>query len=125
MFSVSRGRLELPRGRTLRGEAPVAAAVREALEETGWMCDPGPLVAVQRRRKRSGGGVRAMFLMRALDGSFEPSREISALVWADLRSARRLVCADDRRVLRAAEKQLRADVKAAVNEQTDPVAGSV
>ncbi|MCX2184331.1 NUDIX hydrolase [Streptomyces sp. SKN60] len=98
-----------PKGKLKHGEDALAAAVREVREETGMACVVGielPTVRylVQDRPKE----VR-YWAAEATDGSFEPSREVTQMLWLSPEAARARVTRDrDRELLDALLTALRA-----------------
>jgi 8-oxo-dGTP diphosphatase len=82
----------LPKGKLAPGESWRDAAVREVREETGMRCQPGPELppALYRDRKDRPKLVR-YWLMRALDGDFEPNDEVDRLRWLGLAEAEGLL----------------------------------
>src|SRR5690242_10446701 len=90
----------LPKGKLLDGEAPLTAAVREVAEELG------ARVAVSRRIGEfsydvaTGRKTVTYWVMRQIDGSFEPTDEVDAVEWLRPKAARDELTYDiDRRVI--------------------------
>jgi phosphohistidine phosphatase SixA/ADP-ribose pyrophosphatase YjhB (NUDIX family) len=90
----------LPKGKVADGETELAAAVREVCEELG------SRVAVSRRIGTvsydvvAGRKTVTYWVMRHLDGTFQPNDEVDAVEWARPRAAsERLSYAVDRRVI--------------------------
>ena len=91
----------LPKGKLDAREHPLAAALREIEEETGFSAVPGrPLGEV--RYAVSGGPKRVRYwACRAATGRFRPGREVDDLAWVTTADAEALLPADrDRPVLR-------------------------
>lgn len=113
MWRVRKGKIEiaiihrpryddwsLPKGKLNLGEAPLTAAVREIAEELG------ARVAVSRRigdfsyHIATGRKTVTYWVMRHLDGSFEPTDEVDAVEWLRPKAARDELTYDiDRRVI--------------------------
>ena len=94
----------LPKGKLHEGEEWRDAALREVAEETGLRCEtvvelaPSTYLDRKGRRKR----VR-WWLMRALEGSFQPNDEVDELRWLPVeRAAELLDYAQDRELVAAA-----------------------
>lgn len=81
----------LPKGKLGAGEPEVEGAVREVLEETGYHVRVGRPLGETRYDKAVASGVRAKVVrwwaMRAVSGSFGPTREVDALRWVPLAEA--------------------------------------
>lgn len=97
----------LPKGKLDRGEAPVAAAVRETWEETGLRVRLGPSLERQIYRLDNG-DIKAVdyWLARAMGddslSSFVPNGEVDDVRWLSLKDARkRLTFPHDEEMLRA------------------------
>jgi len=94
----------LPKGKLHEGEQPVAAAVRETAEETGFTVAlsrrlPAVDYQVAGRHKQA-----AYWLARRTGGEFAPGDEVDELAWLTPESARRrLSYPNDRRVVQAVE----------------------
>jgi 8-oxo-dGTP pyrophosphatase MutT (NUDIX family) len=93
----------LPKGKLLRGEEWLDAAVREVAEETGLRCEPAAELAPSRYRDRKGRDkLVRWWLMRPLEGEFEPNDEVDALRWARLEDAADLLAYEgDRELVRS------------------------
>ncbi|GHH46208.1 NUDIX hydrolase [Streptomyces candidus] len=77
-----------PKGKLKRGEDPLAGALREVLEETGFHCLPGPpLPAV---RYVAGGRPKLVryWSAEATTGAFTPNHEVDRLLWLPPAAAR-------------------------------------
>jgi 8-oxo-dGTP diphosphatase len=93
----------LPKGKLDAGEAWRVAAVREVAEETGLRCEtlaeltPSTYVDGKGRRK-----LVRWWLMRPLEGTFRPSKEVDELRWVTPeRAAEVLEYEHDRALVRA------------------------
>lgn len=95
----------LPQGRLNPGETPEQAALREVKEETGLRCQLlRPLGGTDHLDARGRRKVAWYWLMRRLNGRFEPSEEVDEIAWLPLDdAAARLASERDRAVLRRAE----------------------
>jgi 8-oxo-dGTP diphosphatase len=89
-----------PKGKLKRGEEPLAGAVREVEEETGFRCEPGPRLPtvhylVDGRHKQV-----SYWAAEATNGRFAPNREVDRVSWLPVATARRrLTRARDRRLV--------------------------
>ncbi|MDQ6743925.1 MAG: NUDIX hydrolase [Candidatus Dormibacteraeota bacterium] len=95
----------LPKGRLNAGETPDQAALREVKEETGLRCQLlralGCTDYLDARGRRK---VACYWLMRRLNGRFQPSDEVDDLRWLSFGRAAALLSSErDRAVLRRAE----------------------
>ncbi|NGN70340.1 NUDIX hydrolase [Streptomyces sp. A7024] len=91
-----------PKGKLKRGEQPLAGAVREVAEETGYACSPG--VRLPSLRYEVGGRDKTVsyWEAEATSGTFQPNNEVDHLIWLPPPMARRrLSYAHDREVLDA------------------------
>jgi 8-oxo-(d)GTP phosphatase len=81
----------LPKGKAKVGEHVLTTAVREVTEETGHLPQIGPFVTTVRYPVTSGGRragkTVSYWAMRAVDGTFRPSREVDELRWLPLAQA--------------------------------------
>jgi 8-oxo-dGTP diphosphatase len=71
-----------PKGKQRRGEALLAAALREVREETGLLCMAEEVLGVTEyfdRRDRP--KLVRYWAMHAVGGSFEPNNEVDAIAW--------------------------------------------
>jgi 8-oxo-dGTP diphosphatase len=78
-----------PKGKLDPGETLRQCARREVEEETGFVCSTGvrlPLVTYRDAQRRQKAVV--YWAMTIDDGSFVPNREVDAVAWFDLASAR-------------------------------------
>ena len=94
----------LPKGKAKPGEHLLVTALREMAEETGYRAQIGPYLTTVRYRVTSGGRPAdksvTYWSMRATDGEFVASREVDAMRWLPLDSARKLLTsASDKKVL--------------------------
>ncbi|MFD4524968.1 NUDIX hydrolase [Streptomyces sp. NPDC058470] len=91
-----------PKGKLKRAEEPLAAALREVEEETGFRCVPGARLpstrySVDGQRKQV-----SYWAAEATDGGFTPNREVDRIVWLAPDAARtRLTQPRDRDLLDA------------------------
>ena len=91
----------LPKGKLEPGEDFEEAALREVEEETGFHCkvieELPPVTYMDRRERRK---LVRYWLMRPLDGRFEPHDEVDARRWLTAReAARRLTYDHDRELV--------------------------
>jgi 8-oxo-dGTP diphosphatase len=93
----------LPKGKLLPGEEWRDAAVREVAEETGLRCAPTAELTRSRYRDRKGRDkLVRWWLMRPIEGKFEPNDEVDELRWMPLeRAADLLDYEGDRELVRA------------------------
>ena len=93
----------LPKGKLAPGESWEQAALREVTEETGLRCELGeelePARYVDRKSRRK---LVRYWLMRPLDGSFEPGDEVDELRWLPPQEAADLMSYEHDRQLAAA-----------------------
>ncbi|WP_145503848.1 NUDIX hydrolase [Streptomyces sp. CFMR 7] len=73
--------LSFPKGKLKRGEDPLAAAVREVLEETGHHCAPGRRLPTARYLVEGRPKEVAYWAAEATGGAFEPNDEVDRLLW--------------------------------------------
>jgi 8-oxo-dGTP diphosphatase len=82
----------LPKGKLDDGEDFEQAALREVEEETGMRAELGPeLSRVSYRDRKGRTKLVRYWMMRALDGEFEPGSEVDELRWLDPHAAQELL----------------------------------
>jgi 8-oxo-dGTP diphosphatase len=93
----------LPKGKLNPGEGWAEAALREVAEETGMRCELGPELEPASYLDRKGRRKLVRYwLMRRLDGSFEPGDEVDRLRWVPPAEAQALLSYEhDRKLARA------------------------
>jgi 8-oxo-dGTP diphosphatase len=92
----------LPKGKLLSGEEWEAGALREVREETGLRCELiEELESASYLDRRGRRKLVRYWLMRALDGDFEPGDEVDELRWLGLDQAATLTYEHDRRLTEA------------------------
>ncbi|MFF5183632.1 NUDIX hydrolase [Streptomyces sp. NPDC000345] len=91
-----------PKGKLKRGEDPLAGALREVAEETGYRAAPGaPLPTVRYEANGRPKQVR-YWAAEAVSGGFTPNDEVDRLLWLRPSAARvRLTQARDRELVDA------------------------
>jgi 8-oxo-dGTP diphosphatase len=77
----------LPKGKAKRDETWEECALREVEEETGYRCEIVAPAGETRYVVLEGPKTVRYFLMRALDGDFEPHDEIDEIRWVEPREA--------------------------------------
>ena len=77
----------LPKGKCKRGESDEACALREVEEETGLECEIERPLGESRYEGPTGPKVVRWFLMRPLDGEFEPGDEVDRVAWVPIQDA--------------------------------------
>ncbi|MEU4180841.1 NUDIX hydrolase [Streptomyces sp. NPDC026589] len=70
-----------PKGKLKRGEGPLAAAVREVLEETGHHCAPGDRLPTSRYPVDGRPKEVAYWAAEATGGSFTANDEVDRILW--------------------------------------------
>ncbi|CAD5966780.1 MULTISPECIES: NUDIX hydrolase [Streptomyces] len=91
-----------PKGKLKRGEEPLAAAVREVLEETGHHCLPGAPLPTARYLVDGRPKEVAYWAAEATGGAFEANDEVDRLLWLTPEATRvRLTQPRDREQLTA------------------------
>ena len=86
------GDWSLPKGKLDGGESFEEAALREVAEETGMRAElASELSSVSYRDRKGRGKLVRYWLMRPLDGEFEPGEEVDELRWLDPDGARELL----------------------------------
>jgi 8-oxo-dGTP diphosphatase len=95
----------LPKGKLLPGEREEDAALREVEEETGYRARlERPLGVARYRDSRGRDKVVRYWVMRGVDGAFQPSREIDEMRWLPVEQAAALLSNDrDRQLLTQAK----------------------
>ncbi|MFG2723156.1 NUDIX hydrolase [Streptomyces sp. NPDC048416] len=90
-----------PKGKLKRGEAALAGALREVLEETGFACVPGPRLPTAHYTDPQGRPKRvAYWAAEAGEGHFTPNAEVDRLLWLPPAAAHdRLTRPRDRQLL--------------------------
>lgn len=89
-----------PKGKLKHGEAPLAGALREVAEETGYRCEPGPRLPTIHYLVNGRAKQVSYWAAEATDGGFTPSREVDRVLWLDPASARdRLTQPRDRELI--------------------------
>jgi len=91
----------LPKGKLLSGEEWEAGALREVEEETGLRCELGEeLESVSYLDRKGRRKLVRYWLMRPVEGEFEPGEEVDELRWLGLEEAvSELTYAHDRRLV--------------------------
>ncbi|MFI7288155.1 NUDIX hydrolase [Streptomyces anulatus] len=77
-----------PKGKLKRGEEPLAAAVREVLEETGHHCAPGDRLPTSRYPVDGRPKEVAYWAAEATGGSFTANDEVDRILWLTPDAAR-------------------------------------
>jgi 8-oxo-dGTP pyrophosphatase MutT (NUDIX family) len=81
-----------PKGKAEEGERDVDCAVREVREETGLLCAPERELAATEYLDAQGRPKRVRWwLMRPLEGAFEPHGEVDEIRWVDPTAAAALL----------------------------------
>ena len=90
----------LPKGKLDPGETHEQAAVREVSEETGFSVELGAGLGETFYEHDDRPKLVRYWSMRAVDGRFQPNREVDDIRWLPLNAARRLLTYDrDRAIL--------------------------
>ena len=94
----------LPKGKLENDEGWTQAALREVQEETGFRCEAlEELPSVSYRDRKQRAKLVRYWLMRPIDGEFEPHGEVDELRWETPREASRLLTyGHDRKLVRTA-----------------------
>jgi len=94
------GDWSLPKGKLDPGEDPLIGALREIVEETGFVARPGRRVGSLRYGTPEGRKRVRYWACEAVEGNFEASREVDELWWGPLAAATDWLAPDhDRRIL--------------------------
>ncbi len=95
----------LPKGKQESGEDPLACALRETLEETGYICTPiEELLSSSYIDNRGRSKLVRFWLMEVADGKFAPNEEADSLAWLPFDLAKNtLTYEKDRNVLESAK----------------------
>ncbi len=89
-----------PKGKLKHGEDPLAGALREVEEETGFRCEAGPRLPTVRYFANGRPKQVSYWAAEALDGHFVPNREVDRVRWLPAAVAReRLTQPRDRYVI--------------------------
>ncbi|MFH9234721.1 NUDIX hydrolase [Streptomyces globisporus] len=75
------GDFSFPKGKLKRDEEPLAAAVREVLEETGHHCAPGPRLPTAHYMVDGRPKEVAYWAAEATGGSFTANDEVDRILW--------------------------------------------
>ncbi|WP_097885327.1 NUDIX hydrolase [Streptomyces sp. st140] len=75
------GDFSFPKGKLKRDEEPLAAAVREVLEETGHHCAPGPRLPTSRYVVDGRPKVVDYWAAEATGGAFTANDEVDRILW--------------------------------------------
>ncbi|MFD8198355.1 NUDIX hydrolase [Streptomyces sp. NPDC059701] len=99
-----------PKGKLKRGEDPLAGALREVAEETGYTAVPGPGLPTVRYLVDGRPKEVRYWAAEAVSGDFAPNDEVDRIVWLPAAAARtRLTQPRDRDLLDALPLALRRD----------------
>ncbi|MEU6846935.1 NUDIX hydrolase [Streptomyces sp. NPDC046716] len=91
-----------PKGKLKRGEAPLAAALREVREETGHECAPGAALPTVRYTAHGRPKKVSYWAAEATSGAFLPNSEVDRILWLPPTAARnRLTQPRDRKLVDA------------------------
>ncbi|TAN29842.1 MAG: NUDIX hydrolase [Actinomycetota bacterium] len=95
----------LPKGKQEEGEDPLACALRETLEETGYVCTPIREILSSSYTDNHGRSKLVRFwLMEVASGKFIANEEVDSLAWLPFHLAKNtLTYEKDRQVLESAE----------------------
>jgi len=77
-----------PKGKLKRGEEPLAGALREVGEETGYTAAPGARLPTARYEANGRPKQVTYWAAEAADGAFVPNREVDRILWLSPASAR-------------------------------------
>jgi 8-oxo-dGTP diphosphatase len=91
-----------PKGKLKRGEDPLAGALREVAEETGYAAEPGAVLPTLRYLANGRPKQVRYWAAEAVSGHFTPNTEVDRILWLPLTAARsRLTQPRDRDLLDA------------------------
>ena len=98
----------LPKGKVDRGESLRSAAAREVLEETGFSCTLGPMLATVTYRDAHGRNKAVVYWAMVVDhGSFRSNDEVDVVKWLGFEEAQEALDHDrDVRMLRDSMPQI-------------------
>ncbi|MGW0842209.1 NUDIX hydrolase [Streptomyces sp. NPDC002787] len=89
-----------PKGKLKRGEEPLAGALREVEEETGYRCAPGPRLSMTHYFVNGRAKQVSYWAAEATDGRFTANHEVDRVSWLDPAAARdRLTQPHDRELI--------------------------
>jgi len=77
-----------PKGKLKRGEAPLAGALREVEEETGYVATPGASLPTARYEANGRPKQVTYWAAEATGGPFTPNREVDRVLWLPPTAAR-------------------------------------
>ncbi|MEU9590159.1 NUDIX hydrolase [Streptomyces sp. NPDC048193] len=99
-----------PKGKLLRGEDPLAGALREVAEETGYTAVPGAELPTVRYLADGRPKEVRYWAAEAVSGGFTPNDEVDRILWLPAAAARaRLTQPRDRTLVDALPAALRPD----------------
>ncbi|MCG8966782.1 NUDIX hydrolase [Streptomyces sp. CL12-4] len=97
-----------PKGKLLRGEDPLAGALREVAEETGYAASPGVELPTVRYLVDGRPKEVRYWAAEAVSGGFTPNAEVDRILWLPVPAARaRLTQPRDRALVDALPAELR------------------
>ena len=83
-----------PKGKLKRDEGPLAGAVREVAEETGYRCETGARLATLHYLANGRPKQVSYWAAEAIGGRFAPNREVDRLLWLSPTGARHRLTQD-------------------------------